>query len=376
MFKLPENCCGCGACAAACPKKCIDMKADGEGFLYPSLKERLCIDCGLCNKVCPISKPFGGDMAALAFGAVCLDDEIRMASSSGGVFSLIAEEIINNGGAVFGAAFNAELKVRHIMAEKLDALAAIRTSKYVQSVLGDCFIKAKQLLEEGRFVLFSGTACQIAGLKSFLGKDYDKLLTQDVFCLGVPSPALWEQYKKEESGGKRIVSASFRHKLPEEKSYGLRLGFDDGSSITRRGGECAYTKAFVGKYCLRESCYNCNFKGISRGIDITLADFWGADKLVPELDDGKGVSLVLIHSEKGKRAFEAIRSRLNIKQVDALSAVAENPMAIKSAYRPKNRDLFMRKYKKLGFERALYICEKLPLKARIKRILLKLTGKR
>lgn len=375
MLKIPKNCCGCGACAAACPKNCIDMKPNGEGFLYPVVDAKSCVDCGICNKACPIGGKFAKDTVPSVFAAVCVDEDIRAASSSGGVFTLIAEAVINDGGAVFGTAFDGDFKVKHIKAESLEELAAIRTSKYVQSDLGDCFKEAEKLLKEGRRVLFTGTACQIAGLKSFLGKEYEVLLTQDVFCLGVPSPAIWEEYKKFKSQGRALSAVSFRHKLPKEKTYALRFGFTDGSEIIERGADCLYTKAFVGKYCLRESCYDCAFKGLSRESDITLADFWGADKIAPEMDDGKGVSLVLLHSEKGCAAFGAVGGRLRVKAVDAKTAVKGNPMALYSANRPEKRDFFMKKYKKTGFEKALAKCEALPFKARAKRALKKLLGR-
>ncbi len=375
MLKIPDNCCGCGACATACPKNCIDMNPNDEGFLYPLVNSAFCVDCDLCNKVCPVLNELKPNATPTAFAAVCEDEALRMASSSGGVFSLLAEAVIDNGGVVFGAAFDENFRVRHTAAASVEELAALRTSKYVQSDMGDCFSEAESYLKEGRFVLFTGTACQISGLKCYLRRDYDKLLTQDVFCLGVPSPEVWEEYKKFKSEGRSLVGVSFRHKIPSERTYALRLKFGDGGEIIERGGESYFTKAFVGKLCLRESCYNCAFKGLSRIADITLADFWGVAKSAPEMDDGRGVSLVLVHSAKGRAAFDAIRHKLRCKEVDPTVAVAENPMALRSAYREEKRDLFMQSYKKVGFVKAFERCEAVPFNTKVKRFIKKIIKK-
>ncbi len=372
MLNIPKNCCGCGACTKACPKNCIAMQPNGEGFLYPYVDSSICVDCGICNKVCPVGKAQRKETSPSAFAAVCVDETIRSTSSSGGVFSLIAEAVINDGGAVFGAAFDSNFRVCHIKAESIDQLTALRTSKYVQSDLGNCYAEAEQLLKDGRKVLFTGTACQISGLLGYLRHEYEGLITQDVFCLGVPSPAVWDEYKKFRATGRELTAISFRHKLPEEKTYALRFQFADGSELIERSSTCLYTKAFVGRLCLRESCYDCAFKGLSRSSDITLADFWGVESHAPELDDGKGVSLVLIHSEKGRAVFDSISAMLRTKKVNATLAVESNPMAVQSAYREKNRDLFMQKYKKNGFDKALYKCEMPSLKIRIKRKIKKL----
>ncbi len=368
MLKIPSNCCGCTACASACVKNCIEMRPNAEGFLYPVLDEARCIDCGLCEASCPIGKA-AAHGTPLAFGAVSKDSDVRGVSSSGGVFSLLADAVISKGGAVFGAAFDSEFNVIHIKAEAPDEVARIRTSKYVQSNIGNSYGEAKAILDVGRYVLFTGTACQIAGLKSYLRRDYEKLYTQDVFCLGVPSPEVWRAYINEKSAGKNAVSVSFRHKL--EDTYALRFSFDDGSEIIERSTDCLYTKAFVGKLSLRESCYDCAFKGLSRASDITLADFWGVGKLCPELDDGKGVSLVLLHSDKGVALFESIKDSLKYKKVDVFPAVEENPMAVHSAHRDKARDVFMASYKRQGLAKAYDKATKPALKLRTKRFIKK-----
>ena len=374
MLKIPENCCSCTACAAICPKNRIEMKKNGEGFLYPAVDSSRCVDCGICNNVCPIGKE-KVETKNEAFAAICKDDGIRKMSSSGGVFSLIAERIIGKGGAVFGAAFDSEFKVAHTKAETLETIAPIRTSKYVQSDMKNCFAEAKKLLDDGRWVLFTGTPCQIAGFKSYLRRDYDTLVTQDVFCLGVPSPAVWEDYKAFRAGGKKPIDVSFRHKLASERTYALRFAFEDGSELIERSYDCLYTKAFVGRLCLRESCYNCAFKGLSRISDITLADFWGVEKHCPEIDDGKGVSLVLLHSDKGRALFESIKGRLIYKEASPQKAVEDNPMAIQSAYRERRRDVFMHNYRKSGFEKAYRKSVKPSLKVKAKRFIKKMLGK-
>ncbi len=372
MLNIPKNCCGCSACASACVKNCIEMLPNKEGFLYPVIDTKHCIDCGQCKLACPISR-CGAESAPLAYAVVSCNSAVRRLSSSGGVFSLLAEKIIADGGAVFGAAFDESFRVKHIKAETLEEVARLRTSKYVQSDIANCYGEAKALLDSGRLVLFTGTPCQISGLKSFLKRDYDKLFTQDVFCLGVPSPEVWSTYKEEKTCGKQLNAVSFRHKL--EGTYALRFAFNDGTELIERSDSCIYTRAFVERLCLRESCYDCGFKGLARESDITLADFWGIEKIHPEMDDGNGVSLILLHSDKAKALFESIKDSAKYKEVDAKSAIIGNPMAIRSAYRDSARDIFMASYKKEGLLKAYTKSTRPDLKLKIKRFVKKMLGK-
>lgn len=211
-IKEKHNCCGCSACVQVCPKQCISMSADNEGFLYPQIDTAICIDCGLCEKVCPVINQNEPREPLAVYAANNNNEDIRLKSSSGGIFTLLAEQIISEGGVVFGARFNENWEVVHDYTEAIEGLEPFRGSKYVQSIIGDNFIKAKQFLTDGRKVLFSGTPCQIAGLKKFLRKEYENLLTVEVVCHGVPSPMVWRDYldykRAKRAAGKNSVSKS------------------------------------------------------------------------------------------------------------------------------------------------------------------------
>ena len=211
-IKEKHNCCGCSACVQVCPKQCIRMYADNEGFLYPQVNSTICIDCGLCEKVCPVINQNKPNVPLSVYAAKNINEEVRIKSSSGGIFTLLAEQIISEGGVVFGARFNENWEVVHDYTETIDGLESFRGSKYVQSSISDNFKVAKQFLKEGRKVLFSGTPCQIAGLKKFLQKEYENLLTMEVVCHGVPSPMVWRDYidykRAKRDTGKNTFSSS------------------------------------------------------------------------------------------------------------------------------------------------------------------------
>ena len=196
-IKDKKDCCGCSACVQRCPKQCITLKEDNEGFLYPIVDKKTCIDCGLCEKVCPILHQGEPQKPLKVYAAKNLNEEIRRQSSSGGIFTLLAEQVIQEGGVVFGARFDENWEVKHDYTETIEGLAVFRGSKYVQSRIEDNYKKAEEFLKQGRKVLFSGTPCQIAGLKRFLRKEYEELLTVDFVCHGVPSPGVWRKYLKE-----------------------------------------------------------------------------------------------------------------------------------------------------------------------------------
>lgn len=220
MIKIKNKaaCCGCKACAAVCPKKCIKMVTDREGFWYPEVDQSACINCGKCERVCPVlnrKKRQPRKFGRKAYAAINTDPEIRFQSSSGGIFTAIAEAIIDRGGVVFGAAFDKEFAVRQVFAETKEDLAAFRGSKYVQSDMGDAYSSVLRFLQSGRIVLFSGTPCQIGALKSFLGKEYPNLITVDLICHGVPSPMVWEKYvrhRRSLDSDSQLRTVQFRDK--------------------------------------------------------------------------------------------------------------------------------------------------------------------
>ena len=356
-----RKCCGCHACASICPKQCIEMVYDDEGFLYPKIDMERCINCGLCERICPIlhkQKIEQGQKNEFpkAYAVVNNDSQVRLNSSSGGAFSLLAECVLSQGGVVFGASFNENFGVEHIGIEKVEDLKKLRVSKYVQSRIGECYKDAKKLLDSGRKVLFTGTPCQIGGFLKFLVKPYENLYTQDIICHGVPSPKVWENYVhyRENDAQAKVTSVSFRKKIEGQKKTSFYMSFDNGTEYIKSPNyKDPMMKFFFFNKCLRPSCHKCAFKDIHRPSDITLADFWGAKRVVPDLNDGKGISLVLIHSQKGQELFDEIKDKTTYRQVDFDKAIKHNPMIKRSTLKSYERARFMRDFKKLPFEKVV-----------------------
>lgn len=308
-----KDCCGCSACVQRCPKQCISMKEDEEGFLYPVVDTTHCIDCGLCEKVCPVIHQDAPREPKRVYAAKNPDDRIRMSSSSGGVFTLLAEQVIARGGVVFGARFDERWEVVHDYTETIEGLAAFRGSKYVQSRIGESYRDAERFLQAGKEVLFSGTPCQVAGLRRYLRKGYDNLLTVDFICHGVPSPGVFRHYLKEMKEmiirKNRVKSVlikdiSFRDKRLGWKKYSFSLTF----SILQKGerekvlvhSESKYKntflKGFVRDLYLRPSCHKCPAKAFKSGSDVTIGDFWAINTYLPGKNDHRGYSLCMDHT--------------------------------------------------------------------------------
>lgn len=351
------RCTGCHACASICPKKCIQMIRDSEGFLYPSINESECIECGLCSSVCSVnnSEPLLDEIDTKAYAAKNLDNSVRKNSSSGGVFTALAEYILENGGVVFGAAFNDKLEVVHISIDKKEDLWKLRGSKYVQSKIGESYIYAQELLKHGRLVLFTGTPCQIIGLKKYLTKDYPNLYTQDVVCHGVPSPQTWRMYIEElEKKYKSSVSCvNFRNKATGWKNYSISLAFSNGEIHTEQFKHNHYMTAFLDNLALRHSCYKCSAKGIHRASDITLADFWGVETVCPQFDDDGGTSLAIVHSRKGELLLNKVSTTLEICGVSLTDSLRFNISAIESSNMPKARGIFIKEICRRPFDKVV-----------------------
>ena len=312
MPKLAEfdRCTGCTACAAVCPRGCIAMEPDADGFFHPVVDEKRCVGCGLCEKVCPILHPAAPEHTPTAWAAKSRDESSRLKSTSGGVFPELARNVLAQGGAVYGAAYDEAFRVVHICAENEVELDRLRGAKYAQSDLGGCFRDVKRRLEDGQQVLFSGTPCQVLGLKTCLRKEYDNLLTVDLVCHSVPSPLAWERYLAHICGGKTITAVNLRSKDTGWSRYRYcnRFDYADGSHRAEGSGQSLYMKLFVGGYITRPSCTQCPAKGYARVSDLTLGDFWGIWDIRPELDDDKGISMVLAHTQKGLAALEALET--------------------------------------------------------------------
>ena len=322
-------CCGCEACVQACPKRCIAFKEDSEGFRYPSVDLSACIDCGLCETVCPIIRHPEPKEPSKVYATQNQNEEELLASSSGGMFILLAKETLHQGGVVFGAKYDKDWSVIHSFAETLEDTKAFMGSKYVQSRIGNSFIKAKEYLDTGRKVLFTGTPCQIAGLKSFLKKDYENLLTVDIICHGVPSPTIWKSYLQ----GKEINKVDFRDKRTGWKNYSITV--NNKTIIYHRNH---YMRCFLANLTLRPTCFQCNFKSGSSCSDLTLGDFWGISEIAPQLDNDLGTSVTLLNSSKGEKALNGIG--MSFTEID-FDEICKYNTAIKcSVKKPGDYDLF------------------------------------
>lgn len=274
------------------------------------------------------------------YAVINIDKEIRMQSSSGGFFYLIAKYVIQNDGVVFGAKFNANWEVEHDYSDNMDGVRAFMGSKYVQSSVKNAFKKTKTFLETGRLVLFSGTPCQIYGLQSFLGKNYTNLILLDLVCHGVPSSRIWKEYLEMRSNGREVVDINFRDKTDGWLDYSLNMKFSDGSSYRMSHRDDLYMKGFLHDIYLRPSCYECKFKGVKRDSDFTLADLWGCQNMIPELFDDMGTSLVLVQSDKGKQIMEALHREIRIYGVQGNMYQKNNPNMISSVNNNWKRKLY------------------------------------
>ena len=368
VFDKKEQCCGCSACAQVCPKGAIAMVADEEGFLYPSIDAEKCVECGLCKKICAFQKERPALEAEPLVYAVKASDEIREQSSSGGAFTALSDCILKRGGVVYGSAFDEHLKAVQIRAETEGERDRCRGSKYSQSEMGDIFPKVKEDLKAGREVLFTGTTCQTAALREYLSKENtENLYTADIICHGTPSPKLFQEYigHIEKVRGKKI--AAYYHR-PKDLGWrgGEKLIYTDGKAESGTTLIDAWRNIFYGDLALRPSCYECRYASPCRPSDITIADFWGIDEYAPAFNDGKGVSLVLISSEKGKSLFEECKPALAFTEKKMEEAVVKNPNLQNSTKYPKGREEFWQIYLKGGIGAIMAVYGKDNRKQKIK----------
>ena len=347
------KCTGCFACESVCPKECITMKEDAEGFWYPLVKYDECISCELCTKKCPIINPREIDRSyeIVSYAAINKNEKTRANSSSGGLFSAIAEAVIKKNGVVFGASFSEDFSVLTKSVDAIEKIYQLQGSKYVQSRIGDSYKIAKLLLEAGRIVFFTGTPCQIGGLYSYLNKDYDNLLTADLICHGVPSPLVWRKYinYRKEVAQSDIAKTSFRHKNCGWKKFSVLFEFTNNTEYLQEHDKDPFMKAFLGDYCLRPSCYECAYKTQKRNSDITLADFWGIENVYPEMDDDNGTSLIIIHSLKGQKCIDSISEKLVLREYSYKEIQKYNSAYLKSVDEPKERKYFLNKIEEQDF---------------------------
>lgn len=349
------DCCGCSACQQICPKGCISLKADNEGFWYPEIDTEKCIDCYKCQKVCPVLNQDEEKTPLKVYAASNKNDEIRLKSASGGIFSIIAERVINEGGYVFGVRFDENYDVIFDNTDNTSEIDNFRRSKYVQAWLGDTYSKVARLVKQNIPVVFTGTPCQIAGLRHYLGKDYENLILVDLICEGVPSPKVWKKYLSEEKH--RLIkkklkgthpedciveNVSFRNKENGWKQFSFSMDITDKANPSRQfhyvNRYSAYLQSVTNKMTLRPICYQCPFKAGKSHSDITIADYWGINELHPEIhDDDKGISMVYINTPKGM-GFLDMRE-LNYVETSYEEAFKYNNI-VSSTNKHPNRDVF------------------------------------
>ena len=327
---VSENqCYGCAACFNACPVRAIEMKADKEGFVRPVVNEDVCVNCNKCEKVCPAlhCDELKNNYAVRFFAVQNSNANMVKKSSSGGIFALLAEHILAQKGVVYGAAFDDENVLRHVRVDDFAELEKLLGSKYVQSDIGSVFMQVRADLHEHKQVLFMGTPCQVAGLKAFLGKNYDNLLLVDLLCHGVPSPEVWKLYLKN-LGIREKTHIEFRNKDKGWKNYSLVI---DGK-VHDLHSENSYMLGFLNNLYLRKSCYQCQFCGVKRCSDFTLGDFWGVSSYRQHLDDDKGTSVVMVNSPKAGLLLEKLKEKVSFcEQVPADAVILGNPSLSKPA---------------------------------------------
>lgn len=354
-----KSCCGCGACANRCPVDAIRMEWDEEGFYYPKVDETACIYCGKCTAACPALNPRSVNDKEPDCYAAYADDEIRAVSSSGGIFTLAAEEILDQGGVVAGAAFDEHFRVAHILVDNKKDLGRLRSSKYVQSTTDFVYREVEKYLKAGRQVLFTGCGCQVGGLYGFLGKDYDNLFTIDLMCHGGPSPKVFQKYLEEVHKGKQVTYVSFRDKDYFGWSTEMTVKYADGGIYRKRRGEDPYYRAFLPCLSVRPHCQICFYSRLPRQADMTLADFWGIQKYNPAYTDGKGTSILVTNNQKGRDMLEKIRHRLLLLEPVERKYILTHGQPFAKPFRSNaKRDRFMKLIQKFPMEKALECCER------------------
>lgn len=372
-FTSKRDCTGCCACYNICRQKAISMKADNEGFIYPLINNQLCVNCGLCEKICPVLHPpleYLSDSQPDVYAAWSLDEEVRSQSTSGGLFSMLAGAILDSGGYVAAARYNDDKMVEHTIIHSKEELGLLRQSKYSQSTIENVFNQIKKLLDGGEKVLFCGAPCQNSGLRKFLRADYDKLYCCDFICRGVNSPKVFKNYLRylEKANSSRTGQVWFRNKANGWNQSGIKVIFNDGKTYFKDRNDDLFMMGYLkyNLYC-RPSCHQCHFKGLQRVSDITLADFWGIGTKYENLDDDKGTSLVMIYTEKGNALFRSIHDRV-FSQKCCVQDALDSAQCLVSSIRPggnrtrffKNIDRYdfeelMRKYAKYTLKEKFYI---------------------
>ena len=373
-----KECTGCMACVELCSIKCIKVVEDANGFFYPKIDEKTCVDCKKCEKICPVlSKSVcisTDEDYPEALAGYALDPEVRRLSSSGGIFTALSLQILEKNGVVVGVAFDKCFNVSHMIVKSKEELSKLRGSKYVQSDIRGCYENVKELVQRGVLVLFSGTPCQIEALRAILGKTYDNLILVDIICHGVPSNRVWQRYLnwQKVKHNADLVNVNFRDKCSGWDKFSLSLMFEDGTRYQGILDKDPYMKAFLQNLCLRESCYQCHFKTKRHNSDLTIGDLWGIDEIEPKLNDNAGTSVVFIQSSKGKKIIDILSKTTYLKTVDSKISIEKNGAMIHSVYRHPMRDYFLNKLDNMDFDKLVSRCLNPGIGTRLERKILQL----
>lgn len=359
LFDRKQDCCGCTACRNICPNSAIHMKPDEEGFLYPFIKEESCVNCELCKKVCAFQS--GYDISCnfdipYVYAVKHRDEKVRLSSTSGGAFTALSDYILSQNGIIYGVKFDEQFNIIHSKAVTKEERDNFKGSKYVQSDLKDSFIEIKSLLKEGKYILFTGTPCQVSGLKSYLKNiNMEKLFLCDIVCHGTPSPLMWKEHIKytELKKKSKIINYYCRSKIKGWHGHNELNVFKNGLKDYKSSLSQKHKILFYSHNILRPSCHICKYTNLHRPSDITIADFWGIEKCMSDFDDNKGVSLILINTIKGKDLFNKIKNELDYMQSDIKSCLQPQLQYPNKA--SPMRDMFWEDYKKFGY---IYIIKK------------------
>lgn len=370
LINNKNQCCGCTACFSICPKSAITMKYDEEGFLYPEIDSSLCVECGMCKSVCAFQNGYEKRPVIVGYALKHKDADTRMKSRSGGAFAGLADYILSLGGAVYGAVYNSDFSVSHFRCTDKKDLHKIQGVKYIQSELDDTFSSVKNDLKDGRYVLFSGTSCQTAGLLAYLkNTDTSKLYTVDLICHGVPNNKIWQEFLRwnERKYKGKITNATFR-----DKAYGWKPHFESVTINGEKHKTKKFSLMFYENDILRPSCYECRYASLDRAGDFTLGDFWGIENQFEDFSDETGCSLFLINTERGNDLFSKIENNFILKEADVVKAAKSNPNLRHPTYLPENRDYFWNLYKNNSFDSVMRIYSRKIFISRVKRKLNKL----
>lgn len=367
ISSLSQKCSGCGLCEHLCPKNAITM-VEKDGFLYPNVNENTCVYCGVCVKLCPVnSEKLTESNCIEAFAVKHKDSNVIFNSSSGGIFTALSDKILENNGYIIGADFDDDMNLVHTTTSTTEGRDRMRGSKYIQSNTVGIYKAIRDLLNEDKPILFTGTPCQAAAVrKAFPNKD--NLYIVDIICHGVPSPEVWKKYVEfiEKKYKKKLTFFSFRNKsLSGWRKYSAKLTFDDKTEILHNDYTGSFIELFRYDVCLRPSCTECIFTSMNRQGDITIGDFWGIENTIPEISDNKGISAVMINTEKGKRLFEQIKDKINVYPTTQKDIAKKQPnLSVSSSYSNKASS-FKQDLNNMPFEKILKKYTRVGLKRRI-----------